>query len=186
MSSASEPQGAIAEDSRLIRSEVERCRRILQGMSAQGAELPGEFPRLVSGEELARHVFETLSLEIRGRVQVVYLGSTNMKVPVQGLVQSLSALLKNAAESSTDGAITLHIATGRFEIVDQGCGMPLEVLQRIGEPFFTTKPAGRGMGLGVFLVRALAEQWGGRLTFQSVAGEGTIAALELPISAETT
>jgi two-component system sensor histidine kinase RegB len=58
--------------------------------------------------------------------------------------------------------------------------MSHDVLRRVGEPFFTTKEHGRGMGLGVFLVRTLAERLGGRLIFQSTEGTGTIAALELP------
>lgn len=188
MSSASEPYGAIAEDSRLIRSEVERCRRILQGMSAGGAELPGELPRVLSGEELSQQVLDALPSETRQRVHVACRGSANMSVPVQGLVQSLSALLKNAAEASVDGTITLQIGAeegaSRFQVIDNGCGMPPDVLERVGEPFFTTKPAGRGMGLGVFLVRALAEQWGGRLTFESNAGVGTVASLHLPLQGQ--
>ena len=66
------------------------------------------------------------------------------------------------------------------EIVDAGAGMDAETLARVGEPFFTTKPPGEGMGLGLFLTRALAEQLGGSLTLQSRPGEGTRARLCLP------
>ena len=71
----------------------------------------------------------------------------------------------------------------RFVIQDRGEGMTPETLRRIGEPFFTTKEPGTGMGLGVFLARGLAEQLGGNLTFFSVPGEGTTAVLELPAAA---
>jgi two-component system sensor histidine kinase RegB len=57
------------------------------------------------------------------------------------------------------------------------------ILRRIGEPFFTTKEPGKGMGLGTFLVRTFAERLGGRLSFDSVAGRGTTVTLELPVSA---
>lgn len=60
--------------------------------------------------------------------------------------------------------------------------MSHETLRRIGEPFFTTKEPGKGMGLGTFLVRTLAEQLGGRLTFESAPGEGTTATFELPVA----
>jgi two-component system sensor histidine kinase RegB len=59
--------------------------------------------------------------------------------------------------------------------------MPASVLRRIAEPFYTTKEPGKGMGLGTFLVRTFAESLGGRVLFDSVAGEGTTVTLELPI-----
>jgi two-component system sensor histidine kinase RegB len=69
----------------------------------------------------------------------------------------------------------------RFTVQDFGCGMPRETLGRVAEPFFTTKPPGRGMGLGTFLVRAYAESLNGSLEFESDAGVGTKAILELPL-----
>jgi two-component system sensor histidine kinase RegB len=58
-----------------------------------------------------------------------------------------------------------------------------EVLKRVGEPFYTTKVPGEGMGLGLFLTRALAEQLGGSLQITSRPGKGTEATMELPASA---
>ncbi|HMF44699.1 MAG TPA: HAMP domain-containing sensor histidine kinase, partial [Polyangia bacterium] len=69
----------------------------------------------------------------------------------------------------------------RFEINDHGAGMPAEVLARVGEPFFTTKPAGRGMGLGVFLARAVADRLGGEVTITSAPGTGTSVVFALPL-----
>ena len=53
--------------------------------------------------------------------------------------------------------------------------MPREVLERVGEPFFTTKPPGRGMGLGLFLARSVVERVGGSLRLDSNVGRGTTA-----------
>jgi len=58
--------------------------------------------------------------------------------------------------------------------------MPAEVLARVGEPFFTTKVPGEGMGLGLFLTRTLAEQLGGEFHITSRPGVGTEARIELP------
>ena len=58
--------------------------------------------------------------------------------------------------------------------------MPPDVLSRVGEPFFTTKGPGEGMGLGLFLTRALAEQLDGAFHIAPRAGGGTEAWLELP------
>jgi two-component system sensor histidine kinase RegB len=67
-----------------------------------------------------------------------------------------------------------------IEVQDFGEGMDPGTLERAGDPFFTTKDPGRGMGLGLFLVRTLANRLGGRLVMRSVPGEGTLARLELP------
>jgi two-component system sensor histidine kinase RegB len=61
--------------------------------------------------------------------------------------------------------------------------MPQAVLARATEPFFTTKPRGQGMGLGLFLAQSVAEQMGGRLELDSAPGRGTRASLVLPAPA---
>jgi two-component system sensor histidine kinase RegB len=65
-------------------------------------------------------------------------------------------------------------------IIDHGTGMSEELLARVGEPFFTTKEPGRGMGLGVFLARALAERLGGSLELSSQLKQGTKVRVLLP------
>jgi two-component system, NtrC family, sensor kinase len=67
-------------------------------------------------------------------------------------------------------------------VVDSGAGMDEETLSRAGEPFFTTKPPGKGTGLGLATVRAFAEQAGGSLAIDSTLGKGTTIILRLPIS----
>ena len=57
-----------------------------------------------------------------------------------------------------------------------------DLTARVGEPFVTTKPDGAGLGLGLFLARAFAEQMGGALSVRSAVGRGTSVVLELPAS----
>jgi CheY-like chemotaxis protein len=68
----------------------------------------------------------------------------------------------------------------RISVVDGGEGIPPEVLARVTEPFFTTKPRGKGTGLGLAMARGFAEQSGGGLTIESVLGRGTTVSLWLP------
>jgi two-component system sensor histidine kinase RegB len=106
--------------------------------------------------------------------------------PPRALADALRGLLKNALQASDAGdTVTLRLeATAgglvRATVIDRGRGMAPEVLARVGEPFFTTKVPGEGMGLGLFLTRALAEQLGGGFHITSSPAHGTEARLELP------
>lgn len=65
-------------------------------------------------------------------------------------------------------------------VVDEGCGMPPDVLAHAFDPFFTTKPLGEGTGLGLSMIYGFAKQAGGMATLESVVGLGTTVKLFLP------
>ncbi len=185
-------ESTVADDSRLIRTEVERCRRILQRMSIEGAEPAGEALEAVAVSQLLAGVqtffpnSESLRIEVPQADREAILS-----VPRHAVEQALIALVKNAMEASAPGAsVTLAVSRPaasdyiRFKVRDTGSGMSVEALRHAGEPFFTTKEPGKGMGLGIFLVRTLADRLGGRLALESTPGAGTTAMLELPLSRE--
>lgn len=70
----------------------------------------------------------------------------------------------------------------RLSVRDTGGGMTPELMARVTEPFFTTKPPGKGTGLGLAMARAFAEKAGGHLSLDSVVGEGTSVHLWLPVA----
>ena len=95
-----------------------------------------------------------------------------------------TVLIRGRLASATQVAT---LPPGRYiavDVVDNGGGMDAEVLQRVFEPYFTTKAVGAGSGLGLPQVRAFAIQSGGAATISSERGVGTTVSLVLPVSSE--
>ncbi|NWF80325.1 MAG: PAS domain-containing protein [Chloroflexi bacterium] len=95
-------------------------------------------------------------------------------------------LLTNAVQAISDsGSVTVTTALEGDEalvtISDTGVGMDEATLARLGEPFFTTRPVGAGIGLGLAVSLGIVERHGGRLEFSSTPGQGTTACLRLPV-----
>ncbi len=109
------------------------------------------------------------------------------------LQQVILNLLVNAVHAIEDRPPTPPPPPGRVEVstsydadwvrvavTDNGVGMPAEVLSRAAEPFFTTKPEGRGSGQGLALVHDIVAQHRGRVDIESRPGEGTTVTVALP------
>ncbi len=79
---------------------------------------------------------------------------------------------------------TVSLTTGGYEVAlridDTGHGMTADLLRQVLTPFFTTKPADRGSGLGLSIVRDFAVSCGGSVAIESILGEGTSVLLRLP------
>lgn len=185
------PEDASADASRedvlLIKSQVERCRAILEQLAAEAGQAHGaSFGELTWPQILEQGA----SGFDRRRLVVAAPEGTPLKLTgsLGAISQALRNLLSNAFDASTpSGAVRLGVSERQgeltFNVEDDGQGMSQSVLARATEPFFTTKPRGQGMGLGLFLVQSVAEQMGGRLELSSQAGRGTSARLVLPLAA---
>jgi two-component system sensor histidine kinase RegB len=183
----SAPDEAIA-DARLIRDELERCRAIVSRMSASAGQTLGEIAEPTTSAAVVAALRARMGDATLSGVDVQIADAT-FDAPTQGLVQVLSNLVQNALHATPEGGtpvvLVSDVASGsvRFTVVDHGRGVAREDLDRVGEPFFTTKPPGQGMGLGLFLARAFADRYGGELVFASEEGKGTRVTLSLPITA---
>ncbi len=177
---------AARQDVLLIRDQVERCRNILDQLAVEAGQAKGSgFVRLSAETVLER------SLEGLDRAQIrVEPGADAVSVigSLSAVSQALRNLVKNALDASPNGrpvqlGVSERAGEVIFTVTDEGVGMPADVLARALEPFFTTKPRGQGMGLGLFLAQSVAEQMGGRLELSSAPGEGTRASLVLRTAA---
>lgn len=179
--------GAALDDVQLIRGQVARCRGVLDQLGREAGDSMGE--SLI--KTTARAVLEAAQEGLAGAAQVQLtvdpeVEQLALRLPLRSLAQALRALLKNALESSPPRApVAVAVRRSRsvllIEVTDHGAGMSAETLRRLGEPFFTTKAPGAGMGLGVFLCHAVFESLGGQLAFVSTLGQGTRATVTLPL-----
>ncbi len=108
-----------------------------------------------------------------------------LKADPNQIRQVLINLLNNAMHATEQGGhITVRILRSDagvcIDIVDSGTGIPKENLDRIFEPFFSTKAPGKGTGLGLFVSRDIVEKAGGELTVESRLGEGSCFRIRLP------
>lgn len=93
---------------------------------------------------------------------------------------------KQASVYGADYHPTVSVSTRRLEnkvqvnISDNGNGIPEKVLDKIFQPFFTTKPTGQGTGLGLSLAYDIVKAHGGTISMETIEGEGTTFTIALP------
>ncbi|MBC2595228.1 HAMP domain-containing histidine kinase [Ruficoccus amylovorans] len=174
------------KDAALIGSEVERCRVVLEKLRLQTTEGAGDpFLELAIGEIpslLTPYLKPEHLRQLHFKNQCL---SRSVRLPQTALLQSLAVLVKNACQADINHKGVLLIVSEaegkiRFMVEDEGRGMPADVVERLGEPFFTTKAPGEGMGLGLFLVRMFVERINGDLQVDSTVGRGTRVTLVIP------
>jgi signal transduction histidine kinase len=67
-----------------------------------------------------------------------------------------------------------------FEVADDGVGMDYEIRKKIFSNFFSTKATGKGTGLGLLTTRKIVQEHGGKVSFDSTEGAGSVFRLEFP------
>ncbi|MEH6991879.1 ATP-binding protein [Neobacillus drentensis] len=101
------------------------------------------------------------------------------------LKQVFLNVLKNAIEAMPEGGnIHIHLQKGEqgecvLTFQDEGCGIPEELLPRLGEPFYSLKE--KGTGLGLMICNKIIKQHHGSITYQSKAQQGTLVEIKLPL-----
>jgi PAS domain S-box-containing protein len=122
-------------------------------------------------------------LDYRCETSCIYCEENQLK-------QVIINLLKNAIEAMPSGGeIRLEAEDAGddcivIRVVDQGCGIPEENLPKLGEPFYTTKE--QGTGLGLMISSKIIREHGGDMQFKNNQGEGTTVEITLPVSPEVT
>lgn len=177
-------EGATRDSARQIGEQIDRCRAVIRRMQPGARGERGSAPLVESVERAVdawRAAHPAAEVELRAHDDArVPLGPADIEAAV-------SVLLDNALHA-THGArstapITIDAGLSRrgpfVSVSDAGTGIPADIAHRMGEPFLTSKEPGEGMGLGLYLVRKMLTDVGGRLEIEARAAGGTRVSLHL-------
>ncbi|WP_375767319.1 ATP-binding protein [Archangium gephyra] len=144
-------------------------------------------------ESVLRSASKMAAHEVRQRARVVMQteGAPRAHGNAARLCQVFLNLIINAAHAIPPGQVEqneIRLVARKgpdtrvlVEVSDSGCGIPAENLERIFRPFFTTKPAGVGSGLGLSVCQRIITMHGGDITVESQPGRGTTFRIALPV-----
>jgi signal transduction histidine kinase len=170
----------------VVASEISRMETILHEYLSFSRPLEDLRPESLDVSAIARDVLDVLAgrADQAGVALSLDGGATSVHGDSRRLKEALLNLVANAIEATpSGGTVALRLRNGGpsavLEIRDTGRGIAPEDLERIGTPFFTTRPS--GTGLGVVLAQGVIQQHGGTLRYSSALGQGTTATITLPV-----
>jgi two-component system sensor histidine kinase RegB len=189
------PEGYFRDDLILLRSQVERCREILATLARRPDPAEGfptavtPFTAMVEQAALPYRDFGTEILVVPPRDVALSLVPQVRRSPE--VLHGLGNLIENAAEFAA-ARVRLDLWWSAAElglnIVDDGPGFPLSVIDMLGEPYFSYRPReeggdNKGLGLGVFIAKTLLERTGATVAFSNAPEGGAVVRLAWPRAA---
>jgi two-component system NtrC family sensor kinase len=184
--------GAMREYLQIIDKEVQRCEGIVDGL-LDFSRPRGKARGPVNVSTILEDTLFLLKHHERFRkIELIrHLAEDLPQVQANGeqLIQLFMALMLNALDAMEEGgtltvtarAGTVHEDEVEVEIEDSGMGIPRSELSKIFEPFYTTKPPGRGTGLGLSVCYGIVAEHGGRIEADSQQGRGSVFRVYLPL-----
>jgi two-component system NtrC family sensor kinase len=132
-----------------------------------------------------------LSVELDEALPLVLADADQLQQVLMNVLLNALDAVEARREQEPDAPARITVSTreheGEFElrVEDSGCGIAAEQRERLFEPFFSTKPAGAGTGLGLAVCRDLLRGHDGRIAIDSEPGEGARVVVTLPLPKES-
>lgn len=193
------PADDVKDAGETILAQVEKMRRLVSQLLDFSRRKPGARGEVHLAEVARRsaRLLETLAKKHGVRIRVDIVDDPVVSGDVDNLEQAVTNLMVNGVQAMPEGGeLSLIVRAeepgegdrpyghegplGVIEVVDEGVGLSESDLARIFEPFYTTKPAGLGTGLGLSVARDIAQDHGGHITAESTPGRGSAFSLHVP------
>ncbi|MEW6354281.1 MAG: ATP-binding protein [Pseudomonadota bacterium] len=181
-------QPDVQERLRILREQVERCKKILSTLSASAGHTRAEEARGVALDVYLNDIVEHWrATRPAVNAQFNFTGAQPAPriVAEQTIAHAVTNILNNAADASPN-CVEIRAQWDSekllIEVDDRGAGLSDAAARQAGEAFFTTKAAGQGLGLGLFLTHATLTRFGGSVQLFNRAGGGVRTQLVLPIA----
>ncbi|MGZ6202114.1 MAG: sensor histidine kinase [Thermodesulfobacteriota bacterium] len=179
----------------VIAREIGRMRNLIANLPQFGRSSQSKKSILDVRKEIERTI-DLIHYDPRKHPIVVVREFASNVPPVCADRQQLQQLFLNLFINAKDampqgGRLTVRVETSLalkqiiIEVADTGVGIPHEILPRVLEPFFTTKPEGKGAGLGLAICRRIVQEHHGTLNITSEVGTGTTVRIMLPATDNT-
>lgn len=184
------PREQLEQKLKIIQEQILRCSRVTKDLLGFSRKKDSK-KQLADINEILTDVARLLEFQMRKNKVALHL-LLNPKLPKayiddQGLQQVIFNLLTNAIDAIGSKGGSISLTSGcmntewiAIEVVDDGMGIEDEDLDRVFEPFYTTKPVGQGTGLGLSIAYGIVTGFGGRISINSEVGKGTKVTLLLP------
>ncbi|HXH28631.1 MAG TPA: ATP-binding protein, partial [Candidatus Polarisedimenticolia bacterium] len=173
-----------------IEQQAFRAAGIASSLLSFSRQRDGDY-QILDVTEILGETLELFETHLRGRridmQRRIAQGLPHVSGNRGRLQQVVMNLLLNAVDAMPEGGRLLVSADVvsdrvRVEVADTGVGIPPEHLERIYDPFFTTKPRGQGTGLGLSVSYGIVKEHSGTLTAESTPGEGSRFIVSLPVA----
>lgn len=178
------------ELARALLSETQRLNQLVEELLIYGRPMKLTLDRC-DLRRLWQEVFELHKREIEKKA-ITITGDFNLRPPAayldaRQIRQVFLNLLRNSLEATAPGGeidikLLLEDRYIIFKIADNGGGIPANIMDRVFDLFFTTKPKGTGLGLAI--CRKIVHDHGGEIAIESTEGKGTTVTVKLPYRGE--
>jgi two-component system sensor histidine kinase FlrB len=193
LSRHNEDTEAVAKYSAKVRDQLQHIETLVSDMLVYAKGGSDGQPTLFTLEALSDELLQAIQSQFEQNGVTLTLENRVPELKLKGnrdaLKGALINLLMNAMQNAGPAPLQVVLRFERHDagtvaisVMDNGIGIPAQIQANVFDPFFTTRPQGTGLGLAV--VKSVAEKQGGRIELVSTQGKGTTVTLLLPLQAD--